>query len=37
MDIDTAAFHAVCDSSSLFNARPVNDPAEVAALYREVY
>ena len=35
--LDMAAFHAVCDTAALFNARPVNDPGEVAALYKEAY
>lgn len=35
--LDLAAFHAICDTASLFNARPVTDPGEVAALYKQVY
>ena len=35
--IDMAAFHAICDTAALFNARPVSDPGEVAALYKQVY
>ncbi len=35
--LDMAAFHAICDTAALFNARPVSDPAEVAALYKQVY
>ncbi len=35
--LDIAAFHAICDPSALFNARPVNDPGEIAALYRQVF
>jgi len=35
--LDMAAFHAIGDTAALFNARPVVDPAEVAALYRQVY
>jgi alcohol dehydrogenase class IV len=31
------AFHAIADSAALFNARPVNDPQEVLALYQQVY
>lgn len=35
--LDLAAFHAIADTPTLFNARPVTDPAEVAALYKEVF
>jgi acyl-CoA reductase-like NAD-dependent aldehyde dehydrogenase/alcohol dehydrogenase class IV len=35
--LDMAAFHAICDTAALFNARPVGDPGEIAALYKEVY
>ena len=35
--LDMAAFHAICDTAALFNARPVSDPAEVAALYKQMY
>jgi alcohol dehydrogenase class IV len=35
--LDMAAFHAICDTATLFNARPVSDPGEVAALYKQVY
>jgi alcohol dehydrogenase class IV len=35
--LDMAAFHAICDTAALFNARPVTDPGEVAALYKQVY
>ncbi len=35
--LDMAAFHAICDTAALFNARPVGDPGEVAALYKMVY
>jgi len=31
------AFHAIADTPSLFNARPVHDPAEVLEIYRQVY
>jgi alcohol dehydrogenase class IV len=34
---DAAAFHAICDTATLFNARPVTDAGEVAELYRSVY
>lgn len=32
-----AAFHAIADTPTLFNARPVTDPAQVEALYKEVF
>ena len=35
--LDMAAFHAICDTAALFNARPVGDPGEVAALYKQIY
>jgi len=35
--LDMAAFHAICDTAALFNARPVGDPGEIAALYKAVY
>ena len=35
--LDVAAFHALCDTATLFNAKPVADPAEVVALYKQVY
>jgi acyl-CoA reductase-like NAD-dependent aldehyde dehydrogenase/alcohol dehydrogenase class IV len=35
--LDIAAFHAICDTAAIFNARPVNDPGEVAALYKQAY
>jgi alcohol dehydrogenase class IV len=31
------AFHAIADTPSLFNARPVNDPGEVLEIYKQVY
>jgi aldehyde dehydrogenase (NAD+) len=34
---DMVAFHAICDTAALFNARPVSDPGEVAALYKQLY
>ena len=34
--LDVAAFHAICDTTTIFNARPVLDPNEVAAIYREL-
>jgi aldehyde dehydrogenase (NAD+) len=33
--LDMAAFHAICDTAAIFNARPVSDPGEVAALYKQ--
>ncbi len=35
--LDLAAFHAIADTPSLFNARPVNDPQDVVDLYQEAY
>ncbi|MBI5590773.1 MAG: aldehyde dehydrogenase family protein [Deltaproteobacteria bacterium] len=35
--LDMAAFHAICDTACLFNARPVSDPGEVAALYKQAF
>lgn len=35
--LDMAAFHAICDTAALFNARPVADPGEVVVLYKQVY
>jgi alcohol dehydrogenase class IV len=35
--LDMAAFHAICDTAAIFNARPVGDPGEIAALYKSVY
>ncbi|MBP7231808.1 MAG: aldehyde dehydrogenase family protein [Syntrophaceae bacterium] len=32
-----ASFHAICDTAALFNARPVNDPGEVLALFTQVF
>jgi acyl-CoA reductase-like NAD-dependent aldehyde dehydrogenase/alcohol dehydrogenase class IV len=31
------AFHAIADTPSLFNARPVNDPGEILEIYKQVY
>jgi aldehyde dehydrogenase (NAD+) len=36
-DFQMAAFHAVADTPTLFNARPVTDPDEVVALFEEAY
>lgn len=35
--LDMAAFHAICDTAALFNARPVSDPGDVAALYKQAF
>jgi len=35
--LDTAAFHAIADTAALFNARPVSDPGEIAALYQQAF
>ena len=32
-----APFHAIADTPTLFNARPVNDPMEIAELYKQVF
>jgi acyl-CoA reductase-like NAD-dependent aldehyde dehydrogenase/alcohol dehydrogenase class IV len=32
-----APFHAIADAATLFNARPVSDPNEVAELYKQVF
>jgi hypothetical protein len=34
---DRAEAQPICDTEALFNARPVSDPGEVAALYKQVY
>ena len=34
-DFQMAAFHAIADTPTLFNARPVNGPDEVMALFEE--
>jgi aldehyde dehydrogenase (NAD+) len=31
------AFHAIADTPSLFNARPVNDPGEVLEIYKQAF
>jgi aldehyde dehydrogenase (NAD+) len=36
-DLAICAFHAIADTPSLFNARPVGDPQEVLNLYLEAY
>lgn len=35
--LEKYAFHAIADATTLFNARPVNDPAEVLEIYRQAY
>ncbi|MCJ8501864.1 aldehyde dehydrogenase family protein [Desulfatitalea alkaliphila] len=35
--LDLAALHAIADTPTLFNARPVADPTAVAGLYRQVF
>jgi alcohol dehydrogenase class IV len=35
--LDMAAFHAICDTAAIFNAKPVNDPGDVANLYKQAY
>jgi alcohol dehydrogenase class IV len=35
--LDIAAFHAIADTAAIFNARPVNDPGDIAALFKEAY
>ena len=35
--LEPAAFHALGDSATLFNARPIGDPAEVIQLFHQVY
>jgi hypothetical protein len=32
-----APFHAIADTPTLFNARPVTDPMQIATLYQEVF
>jgi alcohol dehydrogenase class IV len=32
-----APFHAIADTPTLFNARPVSDPNDIAALYKQVF
>ena len=31
------AFHAIADSSIMFNARPTGDPGEVLAVFKQAY
>jgi aldehyde dehydrogenase (NAD+) len=32
-----APYHAIADTPTLFNARPVTEPGQVAALYKEIF
>jgi aldehyde dehydrogenase (NAD+) len=36
-DFGMASLHAISDTATLFNARPVTGPQEVAALFHEAY
>ncbi len=36
-DLPMCAFHAIADTATLFNARPVNDPNEVLELYKQAF
>jgi alcohol dehydrogenase class IV len=36
-DLGRCSFHAIADTNVIFNARPVNDPMEVHALYQQAY
>ncbi len=36
-NLDFAAFHALCDTATLFNARPIADPNDIAVLYKAVH
>jgi alcohol dehydrogenase class IV len=35
--LEADALHALADTATLFNARPVSDPAEVLGLLREAF
>jgi hypothetical protein len=35
--LEADALHALADTATLFNARPVNDPAEVLELLRQAF
>jgi alcohol dehydrogenase class IV len=35
--LEADALHALGDTATLFNARPVNDPAEVLELFRQAF
>ncbi|MDI6856714.1 MAG: aldehyde dehydrogenase family protein [Dehalococcoidia bacterium] len=36
-NLPMCAFHAIADTAVIFNARPVNDPNEILALYQQAY
>lgn len=36
-DLLVCAFHAIADTATLFNARPVNDPNDVMELYKQAF
>jgi len=36
-DLHTCSFHALMDLSNVFNARPVNGPEDILALFKEAY
>ena len=36
-NLPICAFHALADTANLFNARPVNDPADILKIYTEAY
>jgi len=35
--LPVCAYHALADTANLFNARPVNDPADILKIYTEAY
>jgi hypothetical protein len=35
--LETCSSHAIADATTLFNARPVNDPAEILEIYKQAY
>jgi hypothetical protein len=37
VDFDGLSFHAICGATTMFNAHPVGDPSEVAALCKPLY
>jgi acyl-CoA reductase-like NAD-dependent aldehyde dehydrogenase/alcohol dehydrogenase class IV len=36
-NLPICAFHALADTANIFNARPVNDPADILKIYTEAY
>jgi alcohol dehydrogenase class IV len=36
-NLSVCAFHALADTANLFNARPVNEPADILKIYTEAY